>query len=211
MKLRSFGCSFIYGSELVSRHKTWPGIIGEKLTLPHVNHGIEGAGNLRILEAILTHVKPADICVVNWTWIDRFDFVKLPDERWDTIRPSCTDSVSEVYYSRLHSQYRDMLVNLIYVKTAIDHLHSLGVPFVMTYLDRLLFEPVTVDWHQGQAVSGLQKSVQPFMKDFDGLTFLEWSRAQNYTESARWHPLDDAHSGAADLMLPVIESILHKA
>jgi hypothetical protein len=211
MRLRSFGCSFIYGSELEDRHNTWPALSARKLSLSHVNHGIEGAGNLRILESILTNAASGDLCVINWTWIDRFDFVTLPTEQWSTIVPTNSDSLSKLYYKELHSQYRDMLVNLVYVRTAIDHLRRLGSSFVMTYMDRLLFETVRDDWHPSHALSELQKSIKPYMHDFNGLTFLEWSRANNHAESLMWHPLDTAHAGAADLMLPIIESILHKA
>lgn len=211
MNLRSFGCSFIYGSELSDRNNTWPALIAEKLGLPHVNHGIEGAGNLRILESILLHAKSGDLCLINWTWIDRFDFVQLPTEQWATIRPGSVDTAAKRYYRDLHSQYRDMLTNLAYIVTAINHLDRLGTLFMMTYMDNLLFDTVREDWHPSQAITILQNLIQPRMKDFDGRSFLEWSRQNNYAESALWHPLTEAHSQAADLMLPVIESILRRA
>lgn len=211
MKLRSFGCSFIYGSELVSRHNTWPAQIATRLGLAHDNQGIEGAGNLRIMQSILTHVEKHDVCVINWTWIDRFDFVTVNDEQWHTIVPSDTDHRAGFYYRNLHSQYRDMLTNLVYIKTAVDHLTRLGSRYLMTYMDDLLFETVRDDWHDSRAVGHLQHYLRPHMTTFQDKTFLQWSRANNYTESARWHPLDEAHSGAADLMMPVIESILHTA
>lgn len=211
MRLRSFGCSFIYGSELSDRNNTWPAVIAENLGLPHTNHGIEGAGNLRILESVLLHAEAGDLCLINWTWIDRFDFVRLPTEQWATIRPGSTETIAERYYRDLHSQYRDMLTNLSYIATAINHLDRLGTSVVMTYMDDLLFETVRDDWHPSQAINALQNSVQPHMKDFDGQTFLAWSRQNNFAESALWHPLDEAHAQAAELMLPIIESILHRA
>ena len=159
MKLRSFGCSFIYGSELASRNHTWPARIADRLELQHLNHGIEGAGNLRIMESILTHAGPDDICVINWTWIDRFDFVTVNNEQWHSMVPSDTHSRADFYYRNLHSQYRDMLTNLVYVKTALDHLSRLGARYLMTYMDGLMFETVYDSWHDSAAVTGLQQQI----------------------------------------------------
>ena len=211
MKLRSFGCSFIYGSELLDRSRTWPGIIANKLHLPHENHGIAGAGNLRIMESILTHADNTDVCVVNWSWIDRLDFVNIENEQWYSMVPSDTDSRADFYYRNLHSQYRDMLTNLVYVKTALDHLNRLRSRYLMTYMDNLMFETVYDSWHDSRAVTVLQQELQPHMILFQDMTFLQWSRANGYAESQLCHPLDQAHAAAADLMQPVIESMLHRA
>jgi len=51
----------------------------------------------------------------------------------------------------------------------------------------------------------LQTYVQPFMKNFDGQTFLEWSRANDYPETAAWHPLEEAHRAASDFMIKVFD------
>ena len=210
MKLKSFGCSFIYGSELQDRSATWPAVIAGRLGLEHENHGIEGAGNLRIMESILTHAHSEDLCAINWTWIDRFDFVSTKDEQWRSVVPSDTDDLADFYYRHLHSQYRDMLTNLVYVKTALEHLHLVGARYVMTYMDHLLFETVQDSWHCSRAVIGLQQQTQPHMTLFDGLTFLEWSRANHYPESALWHPLDEAHGQAAVYMLPHFQGLLKR-
>lgn len=211
MKLRSFGCSFIYGSELSNQAHTWPSRIADRLGLEHCNHGLEGAGNLRIMESILTHADSDSICVVNWTWIDRFDFVTVDNELWYSVVPSDTDHRANFYYRNLHSQYRDMLTNLAYVKTARDHLDCLGARYLMTYMDDLLFETVKDSWHDSRAVTGLQHELRSHMVLFQGMTFLQWSRINKYPESQLWHPLDEAHEAAADLMLPTIASILHRA
>ena len=216
MRLRSFGCSFIYGSELSDRNNTWPALIADRLGFAHENHGIQGAGNLQIMECILTHANKDDACIVNWTWIDRFDTVMIKGqewhtEQWYTLLPSDTDRLAEFYYRNLHSQYRDMLTNLVYANTAMTYLRDIGCRFIMTHMDGLIFETFNDDWHDRRAVSYLQQQIRPHMKDFNGKTFLEWSRQNNFAESALWHPLDEAHSQAAELMLPVIESILRRA
>lgn len=207
--LASFGCSFMYGSELPDRSQTWPGLIADQLHLAHENHGIEGAGNLRILERIMA-VSRADVfCIVNWTWIDRFDYVDISDESWQTILPTDRHAQADFYYRKFHSQYRDMLTNLIWVKSAVDYLERLGASYLMTYMDPLMFEQVRDDWHDSRPVSHLQQAIKPRLHTFQGQTFLQWSRQHGFAESTRWHPLDQAHHKAAELMLPIVQDLLY--
>lgn len=211
MKLKSFGCSFIYGSELADRGRIWPAIIADRLALDHVNHGIEGAGNLRILHEIMNHAQPHDMVIVQWTWIDRFDYISVVDENWQTIVPSDTDKCSKMYYSDLHSQYRDMFCNLLYVKSAIDFLQSRNISFFMTYIDKLLIEQVLPEWHSGPAVPQLQHEIVSHLHDFHGMTFLDFSRSNGYPETPRWHPLDAAHAAAADLIFKDVKHIFQSS
>jgi hypothetical protein len=104
-----------------------------------------------------------------------------------------------------------MLTNLTYISTAIEFLSDRHIPFVMTYMDRLLFDAVRPEWHQPGAVDYLQRHVRPYMHDFDGLNFLDWSRGQGFAVSTAWHPLEEAHAAAAELMRPAIDAILHRA
>lgn len=206
MKLKSFGCSFIYGSELSSRDHTWPARIADRLGLQHQNYGLEGAGNLRILHEIMNHARPNDKVIVQWTWIDRFDYISVLDEHWQTITPSDTDVRSMMYYRDLHSQYKDMFSNLLYIKSAINFLQSRNISFFMTYIDKLLIERVLPEWHSGPAVQQLQHDILSYLNGFRGMTFLDFSRSNGYPETSRWHPLDAAHAAAADL---IFEDVKH--
>lgn len=207
MTLKSFGCSFIYGSELADRKNTWPSTIADRLGLKHSNHGIEGAGNLRILHEIFNHANSDDIVIVQWTWIDRFDYVAVPNEKWCTITPSDTDSLSSIYYRDLHSQYKDMFSSLVYIKSAVDFLQARNISYFMTYLDKLLLERVLPEWHEGSAVHQLQEDIKCHLHDFNGMTFLDWSRSNGHAETARWHPLDCAHIAAAGVILDKVKPV----
>jgi hypothetical protein len=72
----------------------------------------------------------------------------------------------------------------------------------MTYMDELLFDQT---WHTTPAVLDLQEYVKPYMTQFEGQTFLNWSRSKGYPESARWHPLEAAHSAAADVIIQAFD------
>ena len=209
MKLKSFGCSFIFGNDLadaddnqnIYSQQTWPALLADKLRYNYSCYARPGAGNLQIVEQILNQTNNIDndLFVVNWTWIDRFDYYNanhngLLWSEWSTIMPVNNTSVAKTYYRDLHSEYRDKFTSLIYIKLAIDTLRQKNIPFIMTYMDELLFN---TQWHTSPAVLELQKYIEPYMTTFAGQTFLDWSRQNNYSISDRWHPLEDAHLAAS--------------
>jgi len=219
MKLKSFGCSFIFGCELPDDGRDGPWATPSQLTWPahlarHLGYNYEcyarpGSGNLQIAEAVLSQLanpEPA-LYVIGWSWIDRFDYYpaipKKPSRSpWSTIMPIDTDPVAQVYYRNLHSEYRDKLTTLIHMQTVLDALNKHGHNYIMTYMDDLTFDQ---RWHTTPAVLKLQTQIQPHMTQFDGLSFLEWSRKQGYPETEMWHPLDEAHRAGADYMINIWE------
>jgi hypothetical protein len=221
MMLKSFGCSFIFGTDLaddgrdlpytIYSHLTWPAHLARHLGRTYDCFARPGSGNLQILEKIVNQIpssSSADLFVIGWTWIDRFDYydsnynpkTKLPP--WSTIMPVDTTDLAKVYYRDLHSEYRDKFTSLSYIKLAIDTLNQKNIPFIMTYMDELLFDQ---RWHVTPAVTTLQDFIKPYMTTFDGQTFLDWSRANGYPESSTWHPLERAHQVAADYMIRIFD------
>lgn len=207
MKIKSFGCSFIHGDELSSPLNAWPALIAQDHGWDYQCHAVPGSGNLQIMESILRHSDPGSLSIINWTWIDRFDFVNSITEQWETLRPALDHQHAEYYFRNLHGQYRDMLTNLCYVKTALDFLIEKNIKFVMTAVDDLFFEVVKKEWHDPAAVSHLQSKIQPYLQSFEGQGFLSWSRSNGYQISDAWHPLEDAHRAAADLFIDTIRRI----
>ena len=78
MKLKSFGCSFIFGSELsditIKSKKysqlTWPAIIAQRLGMEYACYARPGSGNLQILNNLLDQVAQHnnDVYIINWTF-----------------------------------------------------------------------------------------------------------------------------------------------
>lgn len=226
MRLKSFGCSFIFGSDLPDdtdgvgepwfppSQLTWPALLAQHWGYSYECHARPASGNLRILEKVLTHsvMEPA-FFVIGWSWIDRFDYVteakNFPinqrhpydlannENIWKTLLPASDDSVTQNYFKNLHSQYRDKLSTLICIKTAIDTLNQKNIPFIMTYMDELIFEK---QWHVNPAVLDLQNYVEPFMTRFEDLTFLDYSKKHGFEISAKLHPLQQAHQSAFELL-----------
>lgn len=218
--LKSFGCSFIFGTDLSDDNRggiaanpsqlTWPALLAQHHGIPYQCYARPGSGNLRILEKVLSiSTQEPAVFVIGWTWIDRFDYTVPADRRhhvldhagnddlWKTVMPVDTDQTASHYYKQLHSQYRDKLSNLIYIKTAIDALKQKNIKFIMTYMDELLFE---TQWHTTAAVLDLQEYIRPYMTTFDGQTFLEFSKKNQFPISATLHPLEPAHQAAFELI-----------
>jgi hypothetical protein len=219
MKLKSFGCSFIFGSDLAddgrdlpaptpSNH-TWPAHLARHLGLEYECLARPGSGNLQIAERVLSHLTDPEPCfyVISWSWIDRFDYTNsnvTSDPilarwfNWRTLMPVDTSDLAQTYYRGLHSEYRDKLTTLMYTRLVIDTLVRCQQRFIMTYMDELMFDP---NWNQTSAVLDLQQSVRPHMTLFEGQTFLDYSRKNGFAISPTLHPLEQAHESAAQVII----------
>lgn len=213
MRLKSFGCSFIYGTDLADDGKgtyrptpskfTWPSLLAQRHGWDYSCYARPGSSNLEITEQLLSQlvdVEPA-FYIIGWSWIDRFGYTVDVDtfwkNPWRTVMPINTDSAAETYYKHYHSEYRDKLTSLINVKTAIDSLKASGNRFIMTYMDDLMFDQ---RWNTSPAVSALQGYCEPYMTRFDGKSFLEYSKEKGFEISPTLHPLEAAHESAFKLI-----------
>jgi hypothetical protein len=212
MLVKSFGCSFIFGTDLPDQvaarpsRLTWPAVFSQRGNHHYRCHARGGIGNLAIADTALTELAQDyhALFIIGWTWIDRFDYIDpaTNTHNWSTVRPTDTDSVTDIYYRHLHSEARDKLSSLMAIRTVIDSLIKKGFPFVMTYMDELLFDR---RYNTTPAIRSLQDYVEPYMTRFEGQTFLNWSRNKGYAESAGWHPLEAAHSAAADVIIQAVD------
>jgi hypothetical protein len=223
MKLKSFGCSFIFGSELADDGRdlptptasnfTWPAHLARYLGYEYECYARPGSGNLQIAERALTHAANNDsaVFVIGWTWIDRFDFtnsqinnhpVAAQWENWRTIMPIDETPLAKTYYQGLHTEYRDKLTTLMSIRLVIDTLKQKNISFIMTYMDDLIFDQ---RWHTTPAVLELQEYVQPYMTTVDNLNFLDWSKKNGYPITKIGHPLEEAHQAAGEYMIKVFD------
>lgn len=201
MKLKSFGCSHIWGSELKDSraesvnvrysNSTWPALLARHLNLEYECNARPGVGNLYIAEQILAaaELEPA-LFVINWTYIDRFDYIDPGTNIWTTIRPGNNDRTSDLYYRSFHTDYRDKLTSLIQIKLCIDTLTQRKIPFIMCSLDSLLFETA---WHTSDTITALQQSIQPHVLNFDNKNFVEYAKENGHLISAHDHVLESGH------------------
>jgi hypothetical protein len=215
MQLKSFGCSFVYGTDLSDCNDyncsllTWPALISKQLNFDYQCVAVPGQGNFKIYCDILVNseLNEDSVFLINWTWIDRYDYIDH-QERWQTLRPADENQLQKFYYQNLHSQLHDMIADCTYILAAAEHLQKLKIPYIMTYMDDLLFETINPSWHNPKYVTSLQHDLSKVLKNFNGVNFLTWSKNNNFNISSRWHPLDAAHQAAADYWLPAVEQLL---
>jgi hypothetical protein len=91
------------------------------------------------------------------------------------------------------------LQNLIWICTAVDALQNIGAKFCMSYMDDLVLDDT---WNVNTGMLYLQQKVRPYLKQFDGCNFLDWSKKNNFAIGQIGnHPLEAAHRAAADYFL----------
>jgi len=210
----SFGDSFIYGSDLSDCRDrpsslTWPAIAARDLGLDYWCRALGGCGNTVILTQILDTIhKLGNSClyVINWTWIDRFDYTDPVTGMWHTVRPSLdNEAIDAFYYRNMHHDLGDKLRSCSAVELAIKSLQSNRCKFVMTYMDPALLDQ---QHRPMNYIDYLQQQISPCLQTFHGQTFLQWSKAQGFEISERWHPRESAHQKAAEMWLPHYKKLL---
>lgn len=214
MKIKSFGCSFIFGTELSDQYYenitsipsklTWPALIAKHKNLKYECYASPGAGNTRIAEQVLSQLQTNEpaIYIIGWTWIERFDYysqTKLVWNNWKTITAWDDNEISEFYYRNLHSQYLDKFNSLMSICLCLKQLQDSGNKFLMTHMDELIFEQ---EFHFSSAMQLMQDQIRPYLNNFDGMNFLDWSLKNNFPIGTKGkHPLEQAHQAAAEYVL----------
>ena len=213
--IQTFGDSFLFGSDLPDSDNqarysqlTWPALIAKELSLSYDCQARGGCGNHNILKNILNSVNRSSLVIINWTWIDRFDYCDDTRGWQKTIRPGNDDYISKFFYKEIHTEEDDKFRSLSYIYTGHQYLRNNNIPFISTYTDQLMLDST---WNASTGIIELQKILRKELKTFPGnQTFLEWSRANNYPESDSWHPLELAHEKAAEYWLPIYEKEISK-
>lgn len=200
--LKSFGCSLIFGTDLhddgrngphatPSKH-TWPALLAKHLKRDYYCYARPGIGNLQILERVLGSIDDSDtVYVIGWTYSDRFDYRERG--QWHSLMPIENTQLARTYYANLQDNDRDQLTALCYIQTAITALGNRK--YIMICQDRSILIS-----NGNPAVELLLQSVRPCIQTFEGASFLDWCRDHGYPISATQHPLEAAHSAAAEVI-----------
>lgn len=192
----SFGDSFTFGNDLADwsnqtpSQSTWPALLAKHLGVEYNCYAEPGSSNSTILRALLsTEILPTDLVIVNWTWIDRWDFYN--GNEWSTLRPSGTEDnpFYKHYYKYFQSELWDKFETLKNLQIAFSMLDN----FISTALD-----PLTVDkqWHCPEYVNTLIDTVNTKLTWFDGKGLYHWAKDNDFPISDKWHPLEQAHQRA---------------
>jgi hypothetical protein len=230
--LTAFGDSFIFGSDLNDCNAdfgiyensgsklVWPCLLANKLSVDCDIFAQPGCSNQVIADdvfRVIADKQDTTIYLINWTWIDRFSFHgpkpyfdRMPrcikPDVWSTVTPTQNSSEAITYYKHYHSEFGDKIQNLQTIYAVIKILQQYKCKFLMTYLDELLLDQT---YHAPTSVQLLQENVQPFLQNYNGSNFLQWSKSQNLPISDNWHPLEESHQKAAEYWLPTVKHLLN--
>ena len=217
-KIKSYGCSFVYGTDLSdtsdehienehSQH-TWPALAAQQLDLGYECYAHPGVGNNYIAQQVVANADPDSLNVIVWSWIDRWEFFDITDNEWVTLRPTGTEDhpLAETYYKHLQSELQDKWQSLNYIYSTHEYLRNNDIPFVSHVMDSLLLDQT---YHAPSYITNLQDDIVDTISSFPcKQTFLEWSRSKGYPESKGWHPLKQAHLEAVKVWLPTYKSMI---
>ena len=208
VQLKSFGCSFVWGSELPDEipgqtpsQLTWPALVAQELRREYQCYAWGGTGNFAIAQRVLSQIERAEsaLFVINWTWIDRYDYIDPANNKiWRTIRPANNDDCSDYYYRNLHSQLQDKLLSLSQINFCLDQLEQREIPYISTYMDDLLFE---TQWHTTAGAYLMQRNIQSRMTEFQQQNFIDWARNNNHSLTQAGHLLESGHAAVAQDIL----------
>jgi hypothetical protein len=106
--------------------------------------------------------KKEDIFVINWSWLDRFDFIDPVHEHWCTLRPGDNSDIHRLYYKNFYNQYHTMIINASYISSTISLLKKYNLKFIMSLIDTTLFDVVDPLWQDPKSISLLQKEIKPY-------------------------------------------------
>ncbi len=210
MILASFGCSFVWGTDLPDCSPTqpsalsWPALLAQDLGHEYRCFAQGGRGNLFIAHQILCEAHVADLVVINWTYLDRYD-IRESNGQWSTCLPSDPDHSR--YFERYQNDYQDKLLALFEIKNCIDYLRARDKAFVMTAQDLLLFD---FKYHTSAATYRLQKEIRPYFLDFGGINHLDWAVQQGHSITTQGHLLGSGHRAVADYVLGRINTNTNK-
>ena len=204
--VRSFGDSFIYGSDLSDcpqdsliepSNLTWPALIAKLHDLDYKCYARPGVGNSWIAQQVLTYAKPDCLNIINWTWIDRWDYYNIIDKQWQTARPTGTedDAYANMWYKYFQSELMDKWKDLTIIYSTISYLKQHDIPYVFHIMDELLLDG---EHHAPPYITALQKDIRDEVLRFPLYnTFLTWSELNRFDISDNLHPLEQAHKEAA--------------
>ena len=179
---------------------TWPARLSGELNLKYECHAWPGRGNFFIASQVLDQLARNEcaLYVINWTWIDRHDFISTDPKAdpWQTLMPGKkAHEHADFYYRYLHSELRDKMSCLQLIKLVVLELLAAEQPFIMTYLDPLIFDQ---NYHVTPGMLTQQAFVKPLMlhwelDNHDAVNWSGWAAQQGHELSEYYHLLASGH------------------
>jgi len=192
---------------------TWPALLAKELGYIYSCHAQGGIGNMAISYNVLkryatSHFKNRNFYVINWTWIERFDYMNTDLDNkgniWETIHATHQNKLSHFFYKHIDNQVWNLLRNLQIIHSTIEFLKDHDCDFFMTCLDdNLLGKNYAMQFTD--AISTLQSCIRPYINTIENKNFYSWSVEKTFPMGPNGHPLEQAHAHAAEYWLKKIK------
>jgi len=214
----AIGDSFTRGDELADYNNTsdfyhhskntWPALIAKSLNADYKCVAIGGRGNQWISWEVAANIYNSYdygntnfLFIVNWSWFERFDYVNIDDDSWMTTHPRHDNKLDHYFYRNLDSDLWNLFRNLQQIHSTISLLKQHNINFIMTCIDPLYNTDIcnnrSTQWIEGWRKAIRILDISSNITTFDNMTFLEWSHINDFKCGPNGHPLEDAHSAAA--------------
>jgi len=193
---------------------TWPALLAEHLNLEYFCYAQPGFSNHAILRTILKlreYFNKGDTIVVNWTWLDRWEYyIENPiaktiiPNKWKQIRPDFnkSDLDADAYYRYFYTDVNAKYEALKTILLTNYMLKSKEVNVIMTCIDENIADR---NYDTFSFISELQDQTEELIQWFDGLGFYNWAKENKFSISEKWHPLEDAHYAAYKFLVNKLE------
>lgn len=202
----AFGDSFTRGDELTdclethSNH-TWPALCARELGMLYYCMAVGSIGNQSIAARVISEYsssrfKNRNFYVINWSWIERFDYLDQESNHWKTIYPRHEGKLSHFFYKHIDNHTWNLIRNLQIIHSTIKFLESQNCDFFMTCLDDSLFGK-EYSLEHAATISTLQSLIRPYINTIEGKNFYTWSLEKGFPIGSQGHPLEEAHQSAA--------------
>ena len=179
---------------------TWPALYAKEKNLKYVCYAQPGCSNQGIVRQVVKYLDTLttnDLVVINWTWIDRWDFYNdtdIPIERWITVRPGENQTeLSKLYFKHIHNQVFALSETLKSIVLVHNLLEMRKINFITTTIDKTTFDTYL---NYPKYIYDLQKMIKNKFTWFENDDFLSWSKKNNFKISKKGHPLEEAHEKA---------------
>lgn len=212
----SFGDSFTFGSDLSDAvvgpyveygysYKTWPALLAKYYELDYHSYAVGGSSNAGITRRLLDRLSAgsllsSDLVIVNWTWIDRYEFYNRNTCNYETVRPTGTeDSVyHNFYFKHIYSDKWNRWESLKNITLVYHLLKEQNINFIFTCLDKLLIDDAFSpdQMHTSMLVTGLRDTIVWF----ESLGFYDWAVSCGFPLGDTGHPLEQAHQTAFEYL-----------
>lgn len=182
---------------------TWPSLLSKHLNLSYECLAIPGSSNFSISREfinVLGSITSDDFVVINWTWVDRWDYFDTHDNSWKTLRPSNNkNEVNELYYKYFHSEIWNKFESLKQILLVLNLLKENNINYIMTCVDELIND---TQFHNPPYITYIQKQLADDITWFNDMGFYNWSKHNEYAISTHGqHPLEEAHQSAFEYVI----------